>query len=139
MNSTCEKSNKKKILIVEDDFVFREMIGEALSQEFQVAFTENGEHALYELTQSDYDLIITDLLMPIIDGIEFLTRLRRTKPDQKVIVMSGGSYLKWNFEFLSLNKLIGNGIILRKPFSLKLLLTAARKLLSTPEVVRQAK
>ena len=72
---------KKKILIVDDDALIRQLLSLILkSAGYSVVEAVNGKDALDKLNEATIDLIITDLRMPQMDGIE-LTRKIRTNPD----------------------------------------------------------
>jgi CheY-like chemotaxis protein len=81
----------KKILIVDDNEVFLTELAQSLSDfawRFQAVTAENGETALGVLESEHVDLVVTDLHMPVMDGFEFLARMRERYPDIPVIVMS---------------------------------------------------
>lgn len=80
----------KKILLVDDEYEiisFFEAFFE--DRDYQVSTAENGIQALKVLETEDFDLVISDMMMPEMQGIEFVRRLKEKKPDQKVIFMSG--------------------------------------------------
>lgn len=82
---------KARILAIDDQLYFRSFIEGLLSEEgYEVATTDSGPAAL-ELLQRDgpYDLVITDLVMPGMDGVETVSRICESWPDQTVIVVSG--------------------------------------------------
>ena len=81
----------KKILIVDDNKVFLSELAQSLGAfawRFQAVTAENGEKALAVLESEHVDLVVTDLKMPVMDGFEFLSHMRKTYPDIPVIVMS---------------------------------------------------
>ena len=67
---------QKNILIIEDDPRVRKSIGEMFSENCKVEYAENGTEGLFKMTYNKYDLIITDLHMPIMDGITMLQELK---------------------------------------------------------------
>jgi CheY-like chemotaxis protein len=80
-----------KILIVEDEKVLNEAYELVLNKEgYEVATAFNGEEALSLVKQGKFDLILLDLRMPKVDGVEFLRRANPLKnfPDTKIIVFS---------------------------------------------------
>lgn len=119
----------KHILLVEDDRGMREVLSDILTEEgFAITTAENGKLALEELAKQNFDLILTDLKMPQMNGMEFLEYVEKNHPETKVIVITayGGndSYRQAKylgaFEFLSksiraeeLKKII-NGVINRQ-------------------------
>jgi CheY-like chemotaxis protein len=67
---------KRNVLIVDDEIVNREILGNILSTEYSVSYADNAEHALEILAgaDSDFSLVLLDLLMPVMDGFAFLQR-----------------------------------------------------------------
>ena len=86
-----EKAGKRKILIVDDEKDFAESIFEYFNQftahESKCVF--NGEDALKIIGEEKFDLLITDIKMPGITGLELLTKVRTMHPDTGVIIMTG--------------------------------------------------
>jgi len=67
----------KKILIVEDDTFLRELISQKLSNEgYDITEAADGEQGLKELEKEKPDLILLDLILPGLDGFEFLSKLK---------------------------------------------------------------
>jgi DNA-binding response OmpR family regulator len=77
----------KHILIVEDRVSVRTMMADYLKSSFTVSVADNGLEALRIIEQQTFDCVLLDLMMPIMDGIEFLTLLR-TKSNVPVLVIS---------------------------------------------------
>jgi two-component system cell cycle response regulator len=81
---------EKKILIVEDDQVARESLEEFLQLScFSVLAVSNAPDALELLMKTDFDLVLTDLVMPDMDGISMTKAIRELKKDIPVLVMTG--------------------------------------------------
>jgi len=84
-----------KILIVEDDLFFREMYSSLLQAEGYLTDTATcGLEALELLKKNKYGLVITDLVMPDISGMEILSRVRETDPGIDVIMVTGNANLE---------------------------------------------
>ena len=67
-----------KVLIVEDDKELRELFGKVLmKQGYDIRETSNGKEALEAVHQDFYDLVISDIMMPVMDGYEFVSILRK--------------------------------------------------------------
>lgn len=80
------------ILLVEDEELLRAGVQEMLElQGYRVISAPDGRQALACLESTDFDLIITDLVMPKMDGVDFVQQLRKTRPDVPVIVVSGST------------------------------------------------
>jgi DNA-binding response OmpR family regulator len=77
----------KHILIVEDRVSVRTMMADYLKSSFSVSVADNGLEALRLIEQQTFDCVLLDLMMPTMDGIEFLTILR-TKSNVPVLVIS---------------------------------------------------
>jgi DNA-binding response OmpR family regulator/GGDEF domain-containing protein len=82
---------KARILAIDDQLYFRSFIEGLLSEEgYQVVTTDSGPSALELLErEGPFDLVITDLVMPGMDGVETVSRILESWPDQEVIVVSG--------------------------------------------------
>lgn len=81
---------KEKVLIVDDEEGIREVLKEFFMNEgFEVTVADDGARALTIFSETDFDLVLTDIKMPGIDGIETLRRMKKEKSGIKVIVMSG--------------------------------------------------
>jgi len=82
------KTGKKKILLVEDTIEILQNLAEFLQMEgFEITTAGNGKEALLKLSVEVPDLIITDLLMPQMDGFEFIKELRKQKAWSKIPVL----------------------------------------------------
>jgi len=83
-------SDKPKILIVDDEERFRLTLAKMLTaQGLEVAGVEGGREALEELARQPCDVIILDLRMPEMDGIEALAEIKKVHPEIEVIVLTG--------------------------------------------------
>jgi len=84
-----------KILIVEDDLFFREMFTEILIAEgYEVDAASCGSTAFEMMSDNRYGLVITDLIMPDISGMEILSRVRESDPSIDVIMVTGNANLE---------------------------------------------
>ncbi|WP_423364005.1 response regulator transcription factor [Mycoplasma sp. P36-A1] len=78
-----------KILVVEDDYKIQELVVELLlSRNYEVKFASSGIEGLYIYQNELFDLVITDLMMPHIDGYGFIDRIREYDSKTKIIVLS---------------------------------------------------
>ena len=86
-----ESSNRERILIADDEEGLRELLADLLHDEgYQVGKAVNGTDALQQLTSdSSYDLVLLDLKMPDLGGLEILERLRSNNNDIPVIMITG--------------------------------------------------
>ena len=113
---------KIKILIVDDNTVLLEMLNEALVEKgFDVLCCNDGEVAQQKFSEFKPDIVLTDIVMPGIDGIELLLGLRKINPNIKIIAMSGGN--RGHAEtYLHMAEKLGANVILVKPFEISELL-----------------
>ncbi len=81
---------KARILAVDDQRYFRELIEGLLSEAgFDVQTAASGEDALQRLEQDDFEIVLTDLVMPGMDGTELVRKIRERLPQQDVVVVTG--------------------------------------------------
>lgn len=81
----------ERILVVDDDKGVREALSEfLLSLGYTVVMAENGEEALKQYRKGDFDVIMADLIMPNMDGMELLRRIRDGKNDEVIFLMITG-------------------------------------------------
>lgn len=83
--------SRARILVVDDEPDMIHLLQFRLSQDgYDVHTAEGGEEALRRFKEQKYDLIFLDCQMPNLSGPEVLSILHRQKPDQRVILMTGG-------------------------------------------------
>jgi len=113
----------KRILVVDDEEQIRSMLTQMLEHEgFEVDTAENGEEGMNLITRHAYDLIITDMIMPIKDGLKLIMELVRDYPDQRILAISGGGAIKAE-RYLTMAGYLGDDIMtLEKPFKRETLL-----------------
>ncbi len=118
---------KKTVLIVDDDQVFSSMLGEGLAsaeEGLKIYTAENGYQAAAILKDVAVDLIITDLRMPVMGGLELTLQVNETLPSVPVIVLSAYADSNTVLELLKQ----GN-YFFDKPLEFDILLDTIRKLL----------
>lgn len=80
---------KASILLVDDEELILKSVSYALKKEgYQITTAQNGEEAVAKLKTADYDLVITDLQMEGMNGIEVLKEVKRINPDTFVIILT---------------------------------------------------
>lgn len=121
----------KRILIIDDSDSTRASIETVLTTLGHVVTSvENGIEALKQLKQGEpYDLMITDIFMPEMDGIEVIEQSRRMFPDMKIIAMSAGGMGMKGDEMLAIASDLGAERVVRKPFSNEDLTSAVETIL----------
>ncbi|MDO8543772.1 MAG: response regulator [Opitutaceae bacterium] len=115
------------ILIVDDDESARNVFRIVLERAgYSVTAVGSGQEALALLESCRFHVVLTDVIMPDVDGLEIITAAKRLQPDARLIVMSGGSsYLGAEF-CLKLARAMSGGTSLQKPFTLPQLLAAVQ-------------
>ncbi len=117
------------ILLIDDDASVREVVSEMLRLEgHEVTMAENGHEAMPKLAGGQYDLVITDLIMPEKEGIETISEIRRTNSTIPIVAISGGGRLGPG-DYLETARYIGADATLAKPFTRQELLTTIESLL----------
>lgn len=105
-----------RILVAEDERAVREFVRRALTHNgHEVALLEDGIEALGLLGKGEFDLLLTDIVMPCMDGIALALKVARDKPDMKILLMSG--YAAERQRAHNLDELIHR--IIAKPFTLQ--------------------
>ncbi len=119
----------KSILVVEDDETYRRSLEKILTKSGFIAVqAANGREALASYDPAKIDAVVLDLIMPDIEGIETLTRLRRSSPDVKVLAMSGGGQIGPR-DYLDLASKLGARETLAKPFTAEAFIGALNRVL----------
>ncbi|MCZ7402741.1 MAG: response regulator [Candidatus Methanoperedens sp.] len=79
----------KKILVIEDDTKMREGLVDLLKgEEYKIESAKNGRMGLDMIGQNDFDLVMTDLIMPVMGGMEVLREIKRIKPRTNVVIIT---------------------------------------------------
>ncbi|PCJ57810.1 MAG: hypothetical protein COA79_15115 [Planctomycetota bacterium] len=122
-----------KILIVDDDNGFRGSIKTILiSEGYSVAETTSALKALPILEKHKIDLLITDIVMPEMDGLEFIQQVQKKYPDLKAIGMSGGGWMGNADQVQGLANEFFSGF-LKKPFGSKKIIDMVKDIISKTE------
>ena len=128
------QADRQSILFVEDDTDLQRFIENELKQDYFVILESNGLDGLESARRFTPDLIVTDIMMPMIDGTEFCRRLNldSTTRDIPVIVLTALSSEKSELEALEL----GADDYIAKPFSMAILKARIDKIFSTAQKFR---
>ncbi len=107
------------ILVIEDDDSYREMLRTSLEERgHKITEARDGQEGLKRFVADKFDLVITDIIMPIKDGIETILALRRIDATTRIIAISGGGHLIPAFNCIQIAKGLGVQEALEKPFSM---------------------
>jgi excisionase family DNA binding protein len=121
--------DRPKILVVDDEQAVRDLLAKTLTMaDYEVETASDGPTALDRLHSATYDLLITDLKMPGMDGLSVIREARRQNPDLPVIIITGYSTEASAIEAINL----GVTGYLTKPFRLPRILAATARALGEP-------
>lgn len=119
-------TGRPRVLVVDDEATIRDLLSKTLAlAEYDVDLAPDGRAALDRLRMIPYDLLITDLKMPGVDGLTVIREARRLKADLPVIIITGFSNEASAIEAVNL----GVSGYLTKPFRVPRVLAAAAKAL----------
>ncbi|WP_270647785.1 response regulator transcription factor [Paeniclostridium hominis] len=116
-----------KILVVEDNISLLKSITKELENHFQVESTSNGEEAYYLISQNIYDLVVLDLMIPGMNGIEVLENVRKNNEDILVLILTAKESLDDKVKAF----MIGANDYLTKPFYMEELVARIYAMLRT--------
>ncbi len=116
-----------KILVVEDNKKLLETIKKELSKHFEVESCEDGEESFYLIKQDIYDLVVLDLMLPNMNGIDILKNIRQNHLDTPVIILTAKESLDEKVEAFT----IGANDYLTKPFYMEELIARIYAMLRT--------
>lgn len=118
----------KTILVVDDEPSMQHVIEDALSGDYKIVNVSNGREAWEMLEENKFDVVITDLVMPEMNGIDLVMGIRKNYPNQKLIIISGGGGIQGRFDYLPVAQLITGCTAMRKPFQMADLRDAVKRL-----------
>ncbi len=79
-----------KVLVVDDEKGIRFLLSEALLHRgFEVSLARDGRESLEKMEKNNFDLVVTDINMPRLDGVKMLKSMRETGREEKIIIMTG--------------------------------------------------
>jgi CheY-like chemotaxis protein len=82
-------NGKKRILVIEDDEEMRALLRDMIEEEgYKTDSVNNGSEAFHKLAKESFDLIITDVRMPGLTGLDILPGIKRLQPDAPIIVIT---------------------------------------------------
>jgi DNA-binding response OmpR family regulator len=125
------RSGKVRILLIDDDDLARTTVALMLEQlGYEALQANNGETGLALFREELPPLVITDLIMPIKEGIETLIEIKAERPGTRVLAISGGGRLH-SRSLLTMARHLGADHTLSKPFGIRELASAIDKVLVT--------
>lgn len=94
---------KAKVLLVDDEEDFLTTLAERLeARGLKVSTANNGENALASIEANAFDLVVLDLAMPGLDGLETLKRIKARQPEAEIIMLSGQGSIRTSIEAMKL-------------------------------------
>ena len=126
LSAEAGTSAPARILVVDDEELIRDLLKMVLTEEgYSVITAEGGEEAIRRLETMRFDLIITDLVMPKVNGVEVLRSAKSIDPNYPVMVITGYPSVETVTRLVRL----GAGDYLTKPFNLDMVKVTVAKLL----------
>ena len=117
----------KKILLAEDDNDMRRFLAKALENAgFEVSSYDNGMSAYKRLREEPFEMLLTDIVMPEMDGIELARRAAELDPDIKIMFITGFAAVALNSD----SQAPKNAKVLSKPVHLRDLVNEVNKMLA---------
>jgi len=118
---------RMKILVVDDEEGARELFYTILTDEgYTVTLANNGEEALVQFKTDSYDLVVTDIKMPVMDGLQLLQEIRKTGSRTDVIMVTAYGEVETYLKAMSL----GAAEYINKPIRIKELKRIVHKVLT---------
>jgi len=137
-NSLFKNIKMPKILIIEDEAAIRRVLTKILSEEndtYQVEDAEDGLIGLEKIKNNDYDLVLCDIKMPKMDGVEVLEAVKKIKPEIPMVMISGHGDMETAINTMRL----GAFDYISKPPDLNRLLNTVRNALDKKQLVVENK
>ncbi len=122
----------EKVLLVDDEEEFVETLAERMrTRGMEVSTSNSGADALQLVDDEDFDVVVLDLMMPGIDGLDALQRIKRRRPDIQVVLLTGHATVEKGVEAIKQGALE----FLEKPVDLASLTEAIHKAKATKMVL----
>lgn len=122
-------TNPKRILVIDDEPTALDLLRRILEMNgYEVAVAKNGQEGVELFQQHPCDLVITDMVMPIKDGLQTIIDLRMEVPELPIIAISGGGTISKE-RYLAVAGYLDRVITIAKPFTIEQIVEAVAKLL----------
>lgn len=106
---------KRSILVVDDELLIRDLLYDFFTgQGWDISVAEDGEKALQVMRSKEFDLVLTDIKMPEMDGLDLTSKVKQDYPDMPIVLMTGFPSVDTAVE--ALRKKVDDYII--KPFNI---------------------
>jgi DNA-binding NtrC family response regulator len=125
-------ANGGSILIIDDDAAVSRTLALVLTRaDYRVSTAADARKGLDMLSGGGFDLVLTDIIMPELDGIEAIRRIRNDYPGLRIIAMSGGGQID-KADFLHMAEVLGADRVIEKPVRNERLLELVKAALEAP-------
>ena len=125
--------NPLYVLLVDDEADIRSLVMRWLEGEgHQVTCAANGLEAVAISSAKEFDLVITDVIMPESDGVQLIAEIKKSRPKARVLAMSGGGRLIESFDCLRMARALGSHVAIAKPFTRQEFLAAVAQAVAAP-------
>jgi CheY-like chemotaxis protein len=122
-------SNKQRILVIDDEPTALDVICKILVHSgYDVLVAKNGQEGVDLFRQQPCDLVITDMVMPVKDGLQTILDLRTDYPELPIVAISGGGNISKE-RYLAVAGYLEKVVTVGKPFTVDALTSAVKKLL----------
>lgn len=119
----------KRILVIDDAPTALDLLRRILESEgYEVEVATNGQDGVELFRRKPCDLVVTDMVMPVKDGLQTILELREQAPELPVIAISGGGAISKE-RYLTVAGYLDGVIAIAKPFTVEALVTAVAELL----------
>jgi diguanylate cyclase (GGDEF)-like protein len=116
-------SQKPRILIVDDEPAIRDLLSQMLDEEYECVLSGSAEDALIEFQRAEFDLVISDINLGGMTGVEMVPRLQELRPDTVVMMISGAGSMESAIEAMR----VGVFDYVRKPFDFDQVIAAIKR------------
>ena len=131
-----ETMNKKRILLVDDEPLLRESLSRDLEQEgYQVTVASDGEEAISKINKSGFDLVITDLVMPVVGGLEVVRAAKEKDVQTGIVILTAYGHFSSAVDALRLDA----DDYLAKPYEPEELFFRIKKCLDKRDALKKLK
>ena len=125
-----------RILVVDDDQLVRSAVEICLKRAgYEVVVADGGDAGMRALKSGSFDVMLVDVFMPPMHGLESIRMFRERRPDLPILAMSGYAFANAERapDFLRMTLELGAACCLRKPFTPEALLTSVNQCITTPK------
>lgn len=135
-NVSADKAKEYTVLVVEDNPEVAQMVADKLREEYNVLIAENGQDGLEKLAKNHVDIVISDIMMPVMDGLQMTQKIKTNIETSHipVILLTARQTMESNIEGLK----SGADAYIVKPFSMAHLLTQIQTLLENRKRERES-